>query len=228
MLEFDNIRLDLESYDEPLVKLKEALHIDHVSDQISELEQRSQEPDFWNDVDRAQSLQQNLGKLKKKVESYNQLVSTHEDLLALCELANDEEDINSLPELTENVRLFKDDVEKMRLETLFTGEYDANNAILTLHAGAGGTEAMDWTSMLYRMYNRWAEFHGFTVKELEFLEGEEVCGVFAVLEDVGRGAVDGHGAREGLRVGAVAAVQAKGFELHGLSSSWLLDKGEDS
>ncbi|MCH4153113.1 MAG: peptide chain release factor 2 [Saccharofermentans sp.] len=173
MLEFDNIRLDLESYDEPLVKLKEALHIDHVSDQISELEQRSQEPDFWNDVDRAQSLQQNLGKLKKKVESYNQLVSTHEDLLALCELANDEEDINSLPELTENVRLFKDDVEKMRLETLFTGEYDANNAILTLHAGAGGTEAMDWTSMLYRMYNRWAEFHGFTVKELEFLEGEE-------------------------------------------------------
>ena len=89
MLEFDNIRLDLESYDEPFVKLKEALHIDHVSDQISELEQRSQEPDFWNDVDRAQSLQQNLGKLKKKG---NHTISSYRlmRICLLCELANDE------------------------------------------------------------------------------------------------------------------------------------------
>ena len=173
MLEFDNIRLDLESFEEPLSKLKDALHIDRVSDQISELENRTTEPDFWNDAAKAQELTQTLGKLKKKVENYNNLVAEREDLLALCELANEEEDKDSLAELTENVAIFKEDFEKMRLETLLTGPYDANNATLSLHAGAGGTEAMDWCSMLYRMYKRWCEIHGFTTVELEYVDGEE-------------------------------------------------------
>ena len=172
MLEFDNIRLDLESFEEPIDKLKDALHIDHVSDQISELEQRTTEPDFWNDSDKATELTQRLGQLKKKVENYNALVAEREDLLALCELANEEEDTDSLPELRENVVHFKESFEKMRLETLLTGPYDANNATLTLHAGAGGTEAMDWCSMLYRMYTRWAESHGFAVEELDYVEGD--------------------------------------------------------
>ena len=93
MLEFDNIRLDLESYEVPVSELKDALHIDRVSDQISEFENRMQEPDFWNNVDKATEIQQTLGRLKKKVESYNALVAEREDLLALCELANEEEDI---------------------------------------------------------------------------------------------------------------------------------------
>ena len=91
MLEFDNIRLDLESFEEPLAKLKDALHIDRVTDQISELENRTTEPDFWNDAAKAQELTQTLGRLKKKVENYNNLVAEREDLLALCELANEEE-----------------------------------------------------------------------------------------------------------------------------------------
>ena len=163
MLEFDNIRLELESYEGPIADLKDALHIDRVSDQISELENRMQEPDFWNNVEKAQEIQQTLGRLKKRVESYSSLVSEREDLLALCELANEEEDLDSLEELKVSTATFKEDFEKMRLETLLTGPYDANNATITLHAGAGGTEAMDWCSMLYRMYTRWAESHGFAV-----------------------------------------------------------------
>ena len=173
MLEFDNIRLDLESYKEPLIKLREALHIDRTATEISELENRTQEPDFWNDVDKAQSLQTKLGRLQKKVQSFKDLETQREDLLALCELANEEEDLDSLPELEAGVSEFKETFEKMRLETLLTGEYDKNNAILTLHAGAGGTEAQDWVSMLYRMYCRWAENHGYQLKELEYLDGDE-------------------------------------------------------
>jgi peptide chain release factor 2 len=131
-----------------------------------------QEPDFWNNVEKATEIQQTLGRLKKKVESYNALVSEREDLLALCELANEEEDLDSLEELKTSSAKFKEDFEKMRLETLLTGPYDANNATITLHAGAGGTEAMDWCSMLYRMYTRWAESHGFAVEELDYVEGD--------------------------------------------------------
>ena len=173
MLEFDNIRLELEGYEEPVAKLRDALHIDVVTTEISELEARTQEPDFWNDVDKAQALQTKLRRAQIRVDSFKQLVTDREDLLALCELANEEEDIDSLPELEEGLATLKDEFEKMRLETLLTGEYDKNNAIITLHAGAGGTEAMDWVSMLYRMYTRWAEIHDYTIKVLEYLDGEE-------------------------------------------------------
>ncbi|HAW15969.1 MAG TPA: peptide chain release factor 2 [Clostridiales bacterium] len=173
MLEFDNIRLDLESYEEPLSKLKDSLHIDHTMTEISELEARTQEPDFWNNVEKAQSLQTKLKRLQKRVDNFNDLSDEREDLLALCELANEEEDLDSLEELTAGVNKFKNDFETMRLETLLTGEYDKNNAIVTLHAGAGGTEAQDWVSMLYRMYTRWAEAHGYEIKVLEYLDGDE-------------------------------------------------------
>ena len=173
MLEYDNIRLELESYEEPVATLRESLHIEHTLVEISELEARTQEPEFWNDVEKAQKLQTSLKRLQKKVESFNNLSTEREDLLALCELGNEAEDTDTLAELQEGVESFKSDFEKMRLETLLTGEYDKNNAILTLHAGAGGTEAQDWVSMLYRMYTRWAEMHDFEVKVLEYLDGDE-------------------------------------------------------
>ncbi|MCQ2482739.1 MAG: peptide chain release factor 2 [Clostridia bacterium] len=173
MLEFDNIRLELENYETPVATLKDSLHIDHVMTQISELEARTQEPDFWNDVEKAQGLQTKLKRLQKKVESFNSLSDTREDLLVLCELGNEAEDMDSLEELKIGFDDFKAQFEKMRLETLLTGEYDKNNAILTLHAGAGGTEAQDWVSMLYRMYTRWAERNGFEIKVLEYLDGDE-------------------------------------------------------
>lgn len=173
MLEFDNIRLELEGMETPVATLRESLHIEHVMIEISELEARTQEPEFWNDVEKAQKLQTNLKRLQKKVDTFNDLANEREDLLALCELANEEEDMDSLPELQSGLAKFKEDFEKMRLETLLTGEYDKNNAILTLHSGSGGTEAQDWANMLYRMYTRWCEAHGFEVKILDLLEADD-------------------------------------------------------
>ena len=173
MLEFDNVRLELESYEQPIAELKDSLHIDSLSTKISELEAMTQDPTFWNDVAKAQKLQTDLRRMQQKVENYNRLATDREDLLALCELANDEEDMSALPELQAGVDKFKQDFEKMRLETLLTGPYDKNNAILSLQAGAGGTEAMDWVSMLYRMYTRWAESKGYQIQLLDYLEGEE-------------------------------------------------------
>ena len=173
MLEFDNLRLELEGYEEKIELLRDALHIKQVSDQVSELEARSQEPDYWNDVERAQSEQTKLKRLQKRIKNFEDLASSREDLLVLCELGNEAEDTDVLAEAQEGAKHFFTAYEKMRLETLLTGEYDKNNAILTLHAGAGGTEAQDWVSMLYRMYTHWAQDHDFEIKELEYLDGDE-------------------------------------------------------
>ena len=159
MLEFDNIRLELEGLEEPVNTLRESLHIDHVMTEISELEARTQEPDFWNNVEKAQSLQTKLKRLQKKVDNFNALAAEREDLLTMCELANEEEDLSYLEELQTGLADLKENFEKMRLETLLTGEYDKNNCIITM--------------MLYRMYTRWAEAHGYEIKVLEYLDGDE-------------------------------------------------------
>ncbi len=187
MLEFDNVRLELESYKEPIEDLKDSLHIESLSTKISELEAMTQDPTFWNDVTKAQKLQTDLRRMQQKVENYNKLSSDRDDLLALCELANEEEDLDSLEELQAGLEKFKQDFEKMRLETLLTGPYDKNNAVLSLQAGAGGTEAMDWVSMLYRMYTRWAEAKGYEIKIMDYLEGEEAgvksCSIMVIGEN---------------------------------------------
>ena len=173
MLEYDNIRLELESYEEPVKLLGESLHINQVNIEISELEARTQEPDFWNDVDKAQNLQTKLKRLQKKVESFNNLENSREDMLVLCELGNDAEDLDTLEELKTEAENFKNAFKKMRLETLLTGQYDKNNAIVTLHAGSGGTEAQDWAEMLSRMYIRWGESEGYEDKVLDVLDGDD-------------------------------------------------------
>jgi len=173
MIEFDNYRIELESMESSIELLKESLHIAHVQDEISELEARAQEQDFWIDTAKAQQIQTRMKQLQKKVERYHRLVKERDDLLILCELGNEEEDDSVLSEVQTGVIRFRHDFENMRLETLLTGEYDKNNAILTLHAGAGGTEAQDWVEMLYRMYTRWSEDHDFEVKEVDFLDGDE-------------------------------------------------------
>jgi len=137
------------------------------------LEQKALEPDFWNDVENSQKILQRIKSLKDKVERYNKLTQEWEDVKTLCELGMEEEDDSVLSEVEESFKKFKKDFEALRLETLLTGPYDKNNAILTLHAGAGGTEAQDWVQMLLRMFTRWAEKKGFTVKILDILDGEE-------------------------------------------------------
>lgn len=173
MIEFDTIRLELEGYEGQIALLKVALHIGQIQDEISELEIHAQEPDFWTNVERAQTVQTRMRQLQRRVEKYRSLEKEREELLVLCELGNEADDKDVLVELQESVAKFRHELESMRLETLLTGEYDKNNAILTLHAGAGGTEAQDWVEMLYRMYNRWAEDHDFEIKELDYLDGDE-------------------------------------------------------
>ncbi|NLU27981.1 MAG: peptide chain release factor 2 [Hungateiclostridium thermocellum] len=150
-----------------------SLDIASIGNQIEELEQKASEPDFWNDTENSQKILQKIKSLRSKVERYNKLVSQWEDLITLCELGIEEQDESVIPEAVEGFKAFKKEFEALRLETLLTGQYDKNNAILTLHAGAGGTEAQDWVQMLFRMYTRWAEKKGFTVKVLDYLDGEE-------------------------------------------------------
>jgi len=173
MIEFDQIRLEAESLQEKIALLNEALHIDHLKDEISELENRAQEPGFWDNVELAQKTQTKVKHLQKKVDDVIALEKAREDLLVLCQLGEEEDDASIIQEVTEGLDKIKKDFEKLRLETLFTGEYDSYNAILTLHAGAGGTEAQDWAEMLYRMYSRWAEKHDYVIKLLDMLDGDE-------------------------------------------------------
>lgn len=154
---------------------KWGIHFDvaRVKTQIEELENKAAEPGFWDDLENSQKILQKTKALKSKVESYEKLVSELDDLKTLNELAMEEEDGGVIPEIGEGIDKLKAKYEKLRLETLLTKPYDKNNAILTLHAGAGGTEAQDWAQMLLRMYTRWAEAHEYTVKILDCLDGDE-------------------------------------------------------
>ena len=173
MLEFEEYKVKLNNTRPVLDMLREALRLESAQKEIEELEAASERDGFWNDVEKSQKVQKRLKVLKAKVENYEKLCSKWEDMLTICEMAIEEEDDSMLPELEAEFADFTEKAEAMRLGTLLTGEYDANNAILTFHAGAGGTEAQDWTSMLYRMYTMWADRHGYKVKVLDYLDGED-------------------------------------------------------
>jgi peptide chain release factor 2 len=173
MIEFEEYKGKLNGLKPTLDSLREALHLEAAEKEIEELEGQSARDGFWNDVENSQKVQKRLKQLKGKVENYDKLCSGWDDLMTLCEMAIEEDDDSMLPELQSEYAEFEKKLEETRLGTLLTGEYDANNAILTFHAGAGGTEAQDWTQMLYRMYNMWADRHGYTVKLMDYLDGDE-------------------------------------------------------
>ncbi len=132
-----------------------------------------EEPNFWDDPEAAQKKTIELGGLKDDVQKYEKLKGDLQDIRDAIEMTDEEPDPDMVPEIQEMYEDFKDEFEELQKKTLLTGEYDKCNAIVTLHAGTGGTEAMDWTSMLYRMYTRWAEAHGYQVEVLDLLEGDE-------------------------------------------------------
>lgn len=173
MIEFEPIKHDLENMEDDFRTLEDALHIARTSDQVAELEARAQEPDFWNDPERAQKIQTEITHLRRKIDRFRKLEADRDDLIVLCEMGIEDGDADLLQEAKTGIANLRHEYESLRLETLFTGEYDHLNAILTLHAGAGGTEAQDWTQMLYRMYLRWAEDHDMAVNELDMLDGDE-------------------------------------------------------
>jgi peptide chain release factor 2 len=173
MLQFEELRLSLQELEPELKDLAEALGLEGMKKEIAELDQKAAAPDFWNDMERSQKILQRSSALKNKISSYERLKASYEDLLALIELADEEGELSLLPQAQEELEKFREDLRSQRLSTLLTGEYDGKNAILTFHAGAGGTEAQDWAEMLYRMYCRWGERHGYAVKTLDYLDGEE-------------------------------------------------------
>ncbi len=173
MLEFEQLNLRLLSNENEVRDLKDALGYDRLVREIEELEAKASAPDFWDNMEVSQKILQKTGKLKGTVEAYDKICSTYEDLQVLIEMGNEEEDLSLIEEIETSLAELENSLAALRLQTLLTGEYDKNNAILTFHAGAGGTEAMDWVSMLVRMYNRWTERHGFKVSLLDFLDGDE-------------------------------------------------------
>ena len=173
MLQFEELRLKLQGMEPELRELKQSLNIDKLGIEIAELERKAAEPSFWDDMEDSQKVLQRTSQLKASVETYNKLQALYEDTLTLIELAEEAGDESVYEEAAADTEQLQTRMAEVRLTTLLTGEYDSKNAILTFHAGAGGTEAQDWAQMLYRMYTHWAERHGFTYKLLDYLEGDE-------------------------------------------------------
>lgn len=176
MVEFEELRLRLLDSEKPIENLKEALAIDSLKAEVEVLEKESAAPDFWDDMENSQKVMQKIGSLKAKVTGYESLKSDYEDALVMIELADEEGDLSLLDDCTSSVKDIETRVEDMTLSTLLSGEFDGKNALLTFHAGAGGTEAQDWAEMLFRMYNRWGERHGYKVSTLDYLDGD-VAGI---------------------------------------------------
>ena len=173
MLQFDELRLRLEGIKPDIDDLASALGIDKMKHETEELDAKAAAEGFWDDMESAQKILQRSSALKAKLADYEALVTEYQDAVTMVELANEEGDESLLADCTADVNRVQAHMESQRLATLLSGEYDAKNAILTFHAGAGGTEAQDWAEMLYRMYTHWAERHGFQYKILDYLDGDE-------------------------------------------------------
>jgi len=173
MVELDQFKYTLSTYEKPMQEVRVALNLDAKLKKIDELERTMEEPSFWEDADRAAKMVKESKALKDTVEGFNRLQNQHEEIGLLIEMGYEENDPAIIPEVQEMLDEFVREFEALRLRTLLTGEYDSNNAILKLSAGAGGTEACDWCSMLYRMYCRWAERKGFSVEVLDYQDGDE-------------------------------------------------------
>ena len=173
MLQFDELRLRLEGIKPDIDDLASALGIKKITEEIEDLDGKAAAEGFWDDMESAQKILQRSSALKAKLADYEALVTEYHDAMTMVELANEEGDESLLADCAADVDKVQSHMEAQRLATLLSGEYDAKNAILTFHAGAGGTEAQDWAEMLYRMYTHWAERHGFKYKILDYLDGDE-------------------------------------------------------
>ena len=173
MVELDQFKYTLSTYEKPLQEVRESLNLDAKIRRIDELDKTMEEPSFWEDAELSTRLVKEAKHLKDTVAEFNRLQNQYEEIGLMIEMGYEENDPAIVPEIQKMVDEFSDELEALRLRTLLTGEYDGNNAIMRLNAGAGGTESCDWCSILYRMYCRWAESKGFSVEMLDYLTGEE-------------------------------------------------------
>lgn len=173
MIELEENKHKLKSLREKLTSLGEALGVSKLEGEIKELEAKTAEPNFWEDNQKSGEILTKMKRLQNKLENFQKIESNLENLENLNELLLAEEDTELGKEVLKDTYNIEQEIEKLELETLLSGKYDKNNAIITLHPGAGGTESQDWAEMLYRMYCKWAASNGFEVQELDYLEGDE-------------------------------------------------------
>ena len=173
MVELDNFKVQLATYKNPLQEVRAALDLVNKQQKIQELEREMEAPDFWNDPSVSQKKMQELKSMKDDVATYSNLERGYEDIETMIEMGYEENDASLIPEIQEMLDDFIATYEGIHLKTLLSGEYDKKKAIVSLHAGAGGTESCDWASMLFRMYSRWADKKGFHLTVLDSLDGEE-------------------------------------------------------
>ncbi|MEE3394432.1 MAG: peptide chain release factor 2 [Candidatus Onthomonas sp.] len=172
-IKFDEYKVKLNNLQPVLDELGKSLNLSAAEQELEMLQMQATADGFWNDMAKAQRVSTRIKTLQDKLEAQNKRKSQLEDLLVLCEMGMEEDDDSMVEELEEGYAKLESDLESARMETLFKGEYDNSNAIITFHAGAGGTEAQDWAQMLFRMYVRWGERHGFTVKTMDYQDGDE-------------------------------------------------------
>lgn len=173
MFKADDYRLRLKSLQDTLAEAKYALDIDNLGGKLEELKAEQEKPEVWSDLEKSKKIGREISSIEGKINACNKGENAIEEAKAFIDLIEEADDESLIPELEEMIKTAEDDIENMRIRALLKGKYDANNAILNLHAGAGGTEACDWTQMLYRMYCRYCEKQGFKVTELDCENGDE-------------------------------------------------------
>ncbi len=173
ILALEEAKYKLENFRANVKELGSALRIEELREKSAAFEETTTDVNFWNDQENSSKVLRQIKQMKDKIAEYNALEGKLEDTIALAELAIEANDESMVAEVEADVRSVEEEEERMRIEILLSGEYDANNAIISFHPGAGGTEAQDWAQMLYRMYTRWGERHGYNVKLIDWLDGEE-------------------------------------------------------
>ena len=173
MIEFDEYKVKLNNIHPKLKELASSLNIEECKVDLDRLHAQIESDGFWDNTDTAQKVTRQASQLEAKIERYEKMCTHWDDLMTICEMAIEENDDSMLDELVEGYKSLEEEMERERLETLLSGEYDGNNAIVSFQAGAGGTEAQDWASMLHRMYTHWVEAHGLSYKILDYLDGDE-------------------------------------------------------
>ena len=173
MIQFEELRLRLLESEKPLQELAAALGLAEMNEEVKTLEAQTADENFWGDLANSQKVLQRISMLKSKIKAYDDLKTAFDDALVMIELSDEEGDLDLVDDCRESVENVEKELEKQTLATLLSGEYDSKNAILTFHAGAGGTEAQDWCQMLFRMYGQWASKHGYKFTTVDFLDGDE-------------------------------------------------------
>ena len=173
MVLLDELRVTMSDYQKDMDELYEVLGVAAATERYNVLQEEIAKEGFWDDLEHSQKVLQESKTLENRINSYKKMQSELEDIITLIELSLEEGETESTPDMNAECDAFIKKLEEMKLASLLTGEYDHSHAILTFHAGAGGTEAQDWAEMLYRMYNRWAERHHFKVTTLDYLDGDE-------------------------------------------------------